>query len=216
LVKKTGQQVVLLGISLGATIALQAAAREIGHIKSLVAISIDTDTLMSDVATFAFLQEVSTKAAKRKTVRLIQKLGPPPYTNPAIFQLRARLLSDLGCIEHGRGFGELMRGFLSTLIRTYGWFGTVTALRNMNAIQRKLWPELVRLNLFGNWPQPGIPVHYIFGGNDPLNPASLVRKVSSVIKSADTIVTLPNAGHMAHFDEPATVRSVIVRAHSAP
>ena len=216
LAEKTGQQIVVLGISLGATMALRAITREASGIKALVAVSIDADTSTSDIAAFAFLQEVSTQADKRKIARLVKKLGAPPYTAPTPFQLRARLLTDLGGIEYGKHFTELLRGLLLSLIRTYGLFGAVAALRNMNAIQRKLLPELAGLNLFTNWPRPAIPVHYIFGNSDPLVPQSLVQNLSSVIAPGDTVVALPNAGHMVHFDEPAIVRSVIVQAHSTP
>jgi len=216
LAEETRQQVVVLGISIGATIALQAAAREASGIKALVAVSIDTDTSASDAAAFSFLQEVSTQSDKRRLARLIKKLGPPPYTTPQTLQLRARLLTDLGGIEHGKRFAKLLRSLLYSLIRTYGWFGTVAALRNMNAIQRKLLPELAQLNLFANWPRPTIPVHYIFGGKDLLVTSSMVRRVSGAITSRDTVVTLPNAGHMVHFDEPDIVRSIIVQAHSTP
>lgn len=215
LVERTGQQVVVLGISLGATLALLAADREPGGIKALVAVSIDADTAASDTAAFSFLREVGTEADKRKMARLIKKLGAPPYATPMPFQLRARLLTDLGGIEHGKRFGELLRSLLHSLIRTYGWLGTATALRNMNAIQRALLPELARLNLFSNWPRPAIPVHYIFGSSDPLVPLSLVEKVSRVATHENTVVVVPNSGHMVHFDEPTIVRSIIVQSHFA-
>jgi pimeloyl-ACP methyl ester carboxylesterase len=216
LAEETRQQCVVLGISIGATIALQAAVREARTIKALVAVSIDTDTPASDAAAFSFLQQMSAQSDKRRLVRLIKKLGPPPYTTPRPFQLRTRLLRDLGGIERGKRFVELLSSLLYNLIRTYGWFGTVAALRNMNAIQQRLLPELARLNLFANWPRPATPVHYIFGGHDPLVTSSMVKKVSSVITNQDTVVTLPGAGHMAHFDEPDIVRSIIAQAHSIP
>lgn len=213
LAEKTGQQVVVLGISLGATIAVLAADREPAWIKALVAISIEADTAASDASAFAFLQNVGTQTNRRRMARSIKKLGAPPYITPALFQLRARLLTELGCIEHGKHFGELLRGLLFSLIHTYGWFGAAVALRNMNAIQRKMLQELASLNLFANWPRTDMPIHYLFGGDDPLVPKSLVEKVSVVRTRENTVTVIPNAGHMVHFDEPDTVRTLIAQAH---
>lgn len=87
----------------------------------------------------------------------------PPYTDSAAFQLRASLLADLGAIEQGKKFSNLLRDTLFGMIDTYGIFGTVKAMRNMNLIQRKLLPQLVSLDLFVNPPRLAIPVHYVFG-----------------------------------------------------
>jgi hypothetical protein len=54
----------------------------------------------------------------------------------AAFQRRASLLVDLGTIERGKTFGALLRETLFSMIRTYGVFGTVKALRNLNLVQR--------------------------------------------------------------------------------
>jgi pimeloyl-ACP methyl ester carboxylesterase len=199
---ETQQKIVILGISIGATNALQAATRESSKIKAVVAVSVDTDMPVSDTAAMSFLQKAG-----------IQKIPSPPYLDVKQFQLRGRMLTDLGGIESGKRFGQLLRGLLRSLITTYGLLGTVATLRNMNAVQRKLLPEFAQLNLFANWPRLEIPVHYIFGESDPLNPSSIVQKVSARLKKGDTIATLPNAGHMAHFDQPAFVRSMIVQAH---
>jgi pimeloyl-ACP methyl ester carboxylesterase len=107
-----------------------------------------------------------------------------------------------------------LRELLSSLVRAYGWLGAIKALRNMNSIQRKMLPELAMLNLFEHWPQRTVPDHHVFGENDPLVPASLVRQISSTVTHDDTITSLHNAGHMVHFDEPAEVRSIIAQAHS--
>lgn len=215
LAEKAGQQVVVLGISLGATMALEAAVRETACVKAVVAVSIDANTATSDASALSFLQEKSNQAGQRKLARSAKKLETPPYTTPSLFQLRARLLTDLGGMEHGKRFGELLRSLLCSLVRTYGWFGAATALRNMNAIQRRLLPELAGLNLFTNWPRSVVPVHYVFGYKDPLISRSLVHKICGVVGHHDTFSMLPNAGHMVHFDEPAAVRALVVQAHAS-
>src|SRR4051812_32640302 len=109
LATETYQEVVVLAISLGATAALQAVARDSRYVRGMVAVSIDTDIAAGDAATLAFLQQASMRAADRGLASSIEKLGLPPYTTTKAFQLRVRLLSDCGGIEHGRRFGQLLR-----------------------------------------------------------------------------------------------------------
>jgi len=208
----TRQRVVLLAISLGATVALQAAARNSTDIDALVLVSLDADIAASDAAVFRLLQAVGSGDGRRKMARLVSKLGPPPYETPAPFQLRMRLLTDLGGIERGKDFADLLWSSLWSLVRTYGWLGAVTALRNTNTIQRRILPQLPTVNLFRDWPRPSVPVHFIFGDRDPLVPRFQVEQISSLAGESDSVLTVPGAGHMVHFDEPAVVRSVVTRA----
>jgi len=122
-------------------------------------------------------------------------------------------LADLNTIERGKTSSALLREALFSLVGTYGAIGAARALRNLNLIQRRLLPELVALDLFANPPHVTIPVHYVFGGHDALNPASIVSLLPTTIGApGSTVTVLPDAGHMAHFDQPDVVRSIAVRA----
>jgi len=58
-----------------------------------------------------------------------------------------------------------------------------------------------------------VPVHYVFGERDALTPAAVAKELPAAIAAPGGSVTLlPEAGHMAHFDEPQVVRSVVTRA----
>ncbi len=137
----------------------------------------------SDAAVYSFLQEQSVLAESRRLSARLKKLGKPPYTDSAAFQLRARLLADLGAIERGKKFSALLRETLFGMIGTYGLVGTAKALRNMNLIQGKLLPQLVSLDLFANPPRLAVPVHYVFGEQDPLTPAAIVKQLPVAIAS---------------------------------
>jgi pimeloyl-ACP methyl ester carboxylesterase len=83
----------------------------------------------------------------------------------------------------------------------------------MNLIQRTLLPELVSLDLFSNPPRLAVPVHYFFGEQDALTPAEVVKQLPAAIGSpGSTVLLVPHAGHMVHFDQPEIVRSVVVSA----
>jgi len=210
---ETKRTVIVLGISLGATIALRAVENEPDKVKSVIAISPDADTAGSDVSVYSFLQDQSVLARDGRLSGRVKKLGIPPYTDSAAFRSRASLLADLGTIERGKNFNAILRETLFAMIRTYGIFGAAKALRNMNLIQRKLLPELVSLDLFANPPRLAVPVHYVFGEQDALTPRAIVERLPEAIEApASTAVLVPNAGHMVHFDQPEIVRSIAVNA----
>jgi pimeloyl-ACP methyl ester carboxylesterase len=91
--------------------------------------------------------------------------------------------------------------------------GTAKALRNMNLIQRELLPQLVSLDLLPDPPRLAMPVHYVFGEQDPLVPLAIVKQLPTAIACAEsTVIRVPDAGHMVHFDQPEIVRSIAVKA----
>jgi len=210
---ETKQGIIVLGISWGGTIALQAVDQELDRAKAVIAVSPDLQTARSDASVHAFLQAQSVRAASRRLRRRVTKLGMPPYVDSTTFQRRATLLADLGTIERGKAFATLFREMLFALVRTYGAVGALRALRNMNLIQRKLLPDVVSLDLLANPPRVTIPVHYVFGEQDALSPAAVVKRLPAAIPApASTVVQLPDAGHMVHFDQPAIVRSIAANA----
>jgi pimeloyl-ACP methyl ester carboxylesterase len=210
---ETRQRAVVLGISIGATFALQAVEHEADLVRAVIAVSPDAQTAGSDAAAHAFLEEQALRADGGRVRRRMKALAPPPYVDPAPFQRRARLLADLGTIEHGKTFSALLREFLLALFRTYGAVGSVRALRNMTIILRKLLPEVASLDLYARPPRVTVPVHYVFGEQDVLTPASVVKELPAAIGAPGTsVVRLPNAGHMVHFDQPHIVRSIMENA----
>jgi pimeloyl-ACP methyl ester carboxylesterase len=207
---ETRQRALILGISIGGTITLQAVEHEADHVKAVIAVSPDSRTATSDAAAHAFLEQQVRGPDRRQIHRRVMTLGQPPYVDPALFQRRARLLADLGAIEHGKTFSALISDFLIALFRTYGVIGSVRALRNMTIMQRKLLPEIATVDLFARPPRVAVPVHYVFGEQDALSPASVVKALPAAIAApATTVRRLAKAGHMVHFDQPDIVRSIV-------
>jgi pimeloyl-ACP methyl ester carboxylesterase len=212
---ETKQKVIVFGISLGATISLQAAENQSDKVKSVIAVSADADTSASDAAANTFLQERSALSNNKRIAARLKKLGEPPYTEPASFQLRGRLLADFGGIERTKRFGVILGETLFGMIGAYGLVGTAKALRNMNLVQRALLPQLVALDLFANPPRLGVSVHYLFGERDPLTTLAIARQLPLAIPApAITSALVPDAGHMVHFDKPEVVRSVVMKARN--
>jgi len=210
---ETRQRILLFGISWGATIVLKAVEHEPDRVASVVAISPDLQTSASDATADAFLQAQALRAGRRRVGRRVREIGRPPYLDLTRLQRRARLLADLGTIERDKNFSRLLRELLFGLIRTYGVAGGVRALRNMNTVQSSLLPDIAALDLLAHPPRVTVPVHYVFGEQDALTSVSAVTQLPSAIAPPNsTVLRVPGAGHMAHFDQPHIVRSIVERA----
>ena len=208
--EETNQRVILLAISIGGTFALRAAEYEPERVKAVVAVSPDSHTATADAAADAFIRAHGVKDARRGTRKRALTLPKPPYTGASGFHQRARLLTDLGAIEHGRTFGGLLGETLLSVLRTYGPVGAIRTLRNMTRIQRELMPPINALDLFASPPRVAVPVHYVFGANDALNPPALVKRLPAAIAApATTVTVVADGGHFVHFDHPQAVRSVV-------
>ena len=207
------QPLVVFGISLGGTLTLEAIQHERDRVRAAVVISPDTHTGDSDAHADAFLRGEERRAGDSRLSRRVANRQPPPYVDAAAFQSRGTLLIDLGTVEHGKRLGPMLRETLFAMLRAYGALGTVRAFRNMNRVQRRLLPELVRLDLLANPPRVTVPVHYIFGERDALTPPSVVERLPGRIAApSSTVLYVPDAGHHVHFDHPDLVRSVIAKA----
>jgi len=210
---RTQQRLVLFGISIGATISLLAAVREGARVKAIIANSPDLKTHVGDAAVDAFLHDSVRRVGTRRARRALTKLGPPPYLEPRAFQRRAVLLADFGSIERGKGFNALLRETLVAMIRTYGVFGAVSALRNMNIIQGRMLADVDPLDLFAHPPQLSIPVHFVFGEQDALTAAFMSSQLPTAIGGpGSTAIRVSGAGHLVHFDRPDIVRSIAEKA----
>jgi pimeloyl-ACP methyl ester carboxylesterase len=208
---ETRRRIMVVAVSLGATFALQAAERERDCLEAVVALSLDAQIASSDASVSSFLKAQS--AHYHRLNAKLMKLGEPPYIDPAKFQLRARLLTDLGCIERGKGFGRLLREMLYNMVGTYGLLGTAKTLKNMSRIQRKMLPQLASLDLLANPPRLAVPVHFVIGQQDPLVPTEIIKQLSAAMTvPGSTLTELADAGHMVHFDQPEAVRSIILAA----
>ena len=206
---RTGRKITLLGISIGGTLAMQAAARERDIVSKVVAISPDLDAAASDEYAYEILNDRSMKRRDERMAGILRRLGPPPYTSPSRFQQRLRLLANEGSIERGRQFGGIVAAHLTSLIRCYGPAGAVSALRNSTTIQARLLPALAELRLFDSWPETTVPLRLVFGEDDILTPPSTVEAASRLLKPEDSLAVLPRAGHMVHFDRPEAVKGIV-------
>lgn len=203
-------QVSLLGVSIGANVALRAASLEGALVASVVAISPDIDVSAGDGRAYRCLLESAEARGDARLLRRITRLGPPPYPEPARFGERLSLIAELGGIEMGKRYPRIAAETAARLCAAYGPRGAVAALRNLTAAQSALLPELSAFSLLEAWPDVAAPVLWVFGSRDPLTASESVDEVRKRMKPKDRLLMLEGAGHLAHFDRSAEFRKAVL------
>jgi pimeloyl-ACP methyl ester carboxylesterase len=124
--------------------------------------------------------------------------------------LRAELLGHLGGIEARASYGAQMLRTVLSIAGTYGPHRIPRVLANMNASIRALLTGYAKVDLISHWPRSSVPTDLVFGDADLLSPAAVIDRVRPLLGPRDTLRVVPGAAHMAHFDAPAVVRSVVL------
>ena len=60
------------------------------------------------------------------------------------------------------------------------------------------------------WPRSPVPADLVFGDADLLSPAEMIDRARAVLGPQDTLRVVHGAAHMAHFDAPSVIRSVVL------
>jgi len=207
------RKVTVLGISIGGTLALLARQRFPEAVERVVAISPDLDTAASDRHAYERIMSAVREPHWKSLAAKAARLQPPPCLDLAQFRLRATLLGHLGSIEARASYGRLVLRVALGIAGAYGPHRLPRVIANMDESTRVLAPELARVDLISRWPRSTVPVDLIFGDADLLSPAAMIHRVLPLLGPRDTLRVIHRAAHMAHFDAPAAVRSVVLGEH---
>jgi pimeloyl-ACP methyl ester carboxylesterase len=206
----SGRKVTVLGISIGGTLALLARQRVPEVVERVVAISPDLHTAASDRHAHEQILAAVPKPRWQRLAPKAARLQPPPCLDPAQFMLRAELLGHLGSLEAGASYGAQIRRTVLSIAGTYGPHRIPRVLANMTASTRALLPQYAKVDLISHWPRSPVPADLVFGDADLLSPAEVIDRVPPLLGPQDTLRVVHGAAHMAHFDAPVVVRSVIL------
>jgi pimeloyl-ACP methyl ester carboxylesterase len=210
LARTSGRKVTVMGVSIGGTLALLARERVPEAVERVVAVSPDLDTAAGErhahERILAAVREPCWKWLAAKAARL----APPPCLDPAQFRLRATLLGHLGALEARTSYGSQVLRLVFAIAGTYGPHRLPRVLANMDASARALAPELAAVDLISRWPRSPVPADLMFGDADLLSPGEMIERVRPLLGPQDTIRVVHGAAHMAHFDAPAVVRSLVL------
>jgi len=199
------EKAILAGYSIGATLALMAAAknRNIFDRLFLVGMDIDVPTANKYAIEFAI-----SKAKEKNNATLLKQaidLSKISITNARQFQKRAKLLADLGGIKKDSSYNQLLISTISNMIfsNAYRLSDIPKTIKGMEYCQNALLPEFDTLNLFDRIKSIEVPVHFIHGKQDGVVPYQTAVKYYEYLQAnKKTFTCFDNSAHMPHYDEP--------------
>jgi len=199
-----GEPVVVIGMSLGASYAVAAAARDPSPFRAIVGLGLDVDIAAADLAAHAFVVEHGDQRAQAAAAQFAA-----PVTTSRPFRTRAKWLTELGGMQSGTRWSQLMRRTFVSIVRGYGPIGAIRALRAMPRVQDAMLPQLASWGL-QDVRRLDVPLALVHGAADAVSPVGLVRDwLDALDAPSATLRVVDGVGHLPHVERPDIVREAI-------
>ena len=110
------EKAIVVGYSMGATLALMAASKDKSIFDRLFLVGMDVDLPVANKYAIEFAMSKANEKNKRVLLKQAIDLHKIPINNAKQFQKRAKLLTDLGGITTRRNYNQLLMATISNMI----------------------------------------------------------------------------------------------------
>jgi len=206
------------GFSLGATVALHAAARRPDLVASVVAVGTDIDGVAAATNAYDFALSSARADDNWRAVNQLESIGPPPHVAVEQFVTRCRWAANFGGVATDETYRSLLRALLASMVRSpaYSVRDIARAVRGMTQTQAALLPELASLDLSAAVPHLAVPLVMVQGRFDQVAPSDEALGYLEDVKAANKqLVWFRNSAHLPHLEEPAKFRKVLLDVRRA-
>ena len=200
-------KVVIFGHSWGSALGVLYAARFPEKVAAYVGSGQIGDWAAAESASYKFALAEAQRLGKRRAVRKLRAIGPPPYPADAVFTERACLMRLEGAMS-ARAVWKLGRAILSG--QETSIFELPSAMRGARFSMKAMWAEVSRLNLIELAPALQMPVFLFLSRNDHwIPPETSVAYFDALTAPSKELVRFERSGHEPFVDEPAKFNATI-------
>lgn len=215
MMKKFNQErIVLAGHSWGSAIGALTVAKYPELYSCYIGIGQVANMAEGELASYQWTLDQARKRKARRAVRVLEKMGPPPYQG----NWRAKMISErsyvgrFGGEVHGSRIGAtglVLGGVLFS--REYNLTDRINVFRGLLASINRLWPQLLKVDLFKTVPEMKIPVFLMEGRHDHEVPSEIAARYFAVLKApAKELIWFENAAHMVNSEERDLFNKILV------
>ena len=204
----------LLGLSIGGSIALLAAAKAPLQIGRVVVVGLDVDWDESERYAYAFARKEAARRGDRRAQRQLEAIGAPPHDTSQRFLTRARWVTTYGGIHRKRGFFGLLWDTVWRVLCSphYSLAESLRALRAIETTQRLLLAPRNHFDLRATVSCIDVPVAFFQGRHDVGTNPALVESFAAALHAprGKTFVWFEQSAHMPYFEEPVQFREALL------
>ena len=209
----------ILGLSLGGSLAMMAAARAPARIGRIIAVGVDVDWGESERYAYAFAMNEAARRGARRALRQLEAIGAPPHDTSKKFLTRARWVAAFGGIHRQRGFFGLLWDTVKRVLtsRHYSLRERAQALGAISTTQALMLAPVNHFDLRAMVPRIEVPIVFLQGRHDVgTNPHVVERYVAGLdAPRGKSLVWFEHSAHMPYDEEPGLFRDALLRAIGA-
>jgi pimeloyl-ACP methyl ester carboxylesterase len=206
----------ILGLSIGGTFALMAAARDPARIGHVVVVGVDVDWGESERYAYAFARNEAVRRGAGRAQRQLEGIGAPPHDTSKKFLTRVRWVTAYGGINRRRGYFGLLWDTASRVLRSphYSLRERVQALAAISRTQELMLAPVNHFDLRTMISRVQVPIAFFQGRHDVgTNPDLVARYAASLdAPRGKSFVWFEDSAHMPYYEEPALFRAALLRA----
>jgi pimeloyl-ACP methyl ester carboxylesterase len=213
-----GGKTFIAGFSFGATFAAYAAVQRPELVAALVAAGMDIDIPAAENNAYAFAVDGARQRGKRRAIRQLEAIGPPPHTTIKQFTTRARWVANFGGVATNANFGSMLREFVLSLVRSpdYSVADVIRTLRGIVASEAALLPQLATTDLVRTMPRLDVPLVMAQGRLDQVAPGEAAQRFhDSLTAPSKQLVWFESSAHTPHLEEPAKFRDLLMNVRAS-
>lgn len=207
--KRMGQcKVLILGHSWGSALGVLYADRFPEKVAAYVGIAQVGDSAKGEALSYAFGIAEAQRLGKRKALRKLRAIGPPPHTSDQLWVER-KWVSILEGRAGPRAAWQMAQVFLGGPESSI--FDLPDILRGFRFSINAMWDEVSRLNLLKAVPSLKMPVFFFVGRKDHWVPAEASEAYFQALNAPfKKLVWFEESGHEPFMDEADKFNAAMV------
>lgn len=194
-------KVAIFGHSWGSALGVLYAARFPQKVAAYVGSGQIGDWAAAELGTYAWALAEAQRRGKRRAVKRLRAIGPPPHSAESLWTQRT-WLSRLEGRMGPKAMWNLGRAVLSGPESSI--FDLPKTMRGFRFSLDATWTEVSRLNLIALVPTLQMPVFFLLGRQDHWVPPEIsVAYLDALTAPSKKLVWFERSGHEPFVDEPA-------------